>query len=89
MFFKCTEEFETREDGYPFTFEKDTVWMASYKPPEFGGYEIVFMEMVDEKGAFAGPQATVRLYRLSTSFVKIPPSDIKAPIGCSEFHSEG
>lgn len=88
MFFKCTEEFETREDGYPFCFEKGTVWMASYKPPAFGGYEIVLLEKIDDEGAYTGVQATVRLYRLSTSFAKIPPNEIKAPIGCSTFHSE-
>jgi len=84
MFFRCTESFETREDGVPFTLDVGTTWMASYRPPAFGGYELVRLEQVDD-GVFTGVQATVRLYRLSTSFEMLGPEDIRPVIGCSTF----
>lgn len=88
MIFKCTESFETREDGYPIAIEKDSVWVASYHSPAHGGYELAFMEEINDDGGFTGTQATIRMYRLSTSFVLIPADECKVPIGCSEFHGQ-
>ncbi len=87
MIFRCTESFDTCEGESPVTIDKGTIWLASYRPPSFGGYELALLEQLNEGGGFTGAQATVRMYMLSTSFELVPPDEC-VMIGCSEFNAQ-
>lgn len=77
MLKRCTETFETREDGWGRSIEAGTVWQVTRMDIADGGYELAVITRVED-GEYR-EEALVRLDRLTTNFETIPRDAIAYP----------